>query len=213
MTNVKEHVPTKLVTPTRLRQILECYGGSPTSWPAAERQAALNLLQGSAELRALQDEALFLDKSLNTLLEETQELEHGTLDQHAVQRLQQRIMSQLPKQESPASDSSIYISSIHNSSLHNSSTHSGHQHNFWWGSIAASVFVVSLSLGVIYELNGPGHAPITGQTNIAQTSESMDNDEFTQWAWEDITGESPADDSNNDPTTLLALVELELPVE
>jgi hypothetical protein len=238
MSNVRKNMTTKLVTPTRFRQILDCYGSSPSSWPEDERQAALNLLKNSAELRALQDEALLLDKPLDKLLEETQSLEKDAIDKDAIQGLQQQIMNQLFEQEPPASPrpanprpANLRPNNIRPANqskteaneARDGSTHSLHRNRFWWGSIAASVFIIGLSLGVIHRLNSPDHAPIADQIPVAQKSEDMGSDdigsdnmgknEFTQWAWEDITGESLTGDSDNDPTTLLALVELELPAE
>jgi hypothetical protein len=218
MSNVRKNVTTKLVTPTRFRQILDCYGGSPSSWPEDERQAALNLLNNSAELRALQDEVLLLDKPLDKLFAQTYALEHDAIDQHAVQGLQQRIMNQLPEQEPLAKPGKT-----EKDETSDGSTRSLHHNRFWWASIAASVFIVSLSLGVIHQLNTPDHAPSSDRTPVAQKSEdtgsddigsdNMGKNEFAQWAWEDITGESLSSDSDKDPTTLLALVELELPAE
>jgi hypothetical protein len=51
---------------TRLRDILDAYGADPRRWPAAERDAALALLSGSEEARALRDEAAALDTLLDT---------------------------------------------------------------------------------------------------------------------------------------------------
>ena len=76
------------------------------------------------------------------------------------------------------------------------------------GSIAASLFIIGLSAGVIHQLTNQEQNLENTQNNSAQNGS-----EFDQWAWEDVTGESLTIDTDNDPTTLLALVELELPVE
>ena len=87
------------------------------------------------------------------------------------------------------------------------------------GSIAASLFIVSLSAGVIHQLFNPALDSANQQTSNMTRVDNGDylnndlNNEFAQWAWEDITGESLTLDTDNDPTTLLALVELELAAE
>lgn len=51
--------------PTLLRRLLDSYGADPARWPAERRQAALQYLEGSAEARALRDEAASLDAALD----------------------------------------------------------------------------------------------------------------------------------------------------
>ena len=51
----------------RLQAILETYGTAPQRWPAAERAAALALLAGSAQARALRDREARLDQALRQL--------------------------------------------------------------------------------------------------------------------------------------------------
>ncbi len=50
---------------TLLRRLLDSYGADPGRWPAERRQAALHYLEGSAEARALRDEAAGLDEALD----------------------------------------------------------------------------------------------------------------------------------------------------
>ncbi len=50
---------------TLLRRLLESYGANPERWPADRRQAALQYLEGSAEARALCEEAADLDAALD----------------------------------------------------------------------------------------------------------------------------------------------------
>jgi len=52
------------MTLERLAEIAGAYGASPDLWPAGERQAVQALLAGSAEARALVDEAGKLDRLL-----------------------------------------------------------------------------------------------------------------------------------------------------
>lgn len=50
---------------TLLRRLLDSYGADPARWPAERRQAALQCLEGSAEARALREEAAGLDEALD----------------------------------------------------------------------------------------------------------------------------------------------------
>ena len=50
----------------RLTRILAAYGGDPRRWPDDERQAALSLLDRSPALRALQQQELALDGTLDS---------------------------------------------------------------------------------------------------------------------------------------------------
>lgn len=198
-------VTTKLITATRLRQLLDCYGADSTSWPEDERQAALSLLRGYPELTNYREQIHALDR----LLKQLKAQEDNVLDQQAVQTLQQRIMHNLPEQTLPASNNHTHDHTTDNQV--NSSRQSSHRSRMWMGSIAASLFIVSLSVGVIYQ-----HVAPEQETGNMQTNHIAGNDlgdVFTQWAWEDITGETLATATDSEPATLLALVELELPVE
>ena len=184
---------TKLVTQTRIQELLECYGSSASAWPAEERQAAVNLLEGSPELNALHDQIQLLDRALM----EYHNAEINHTDSQSVQSLQQRIMSQLPDREG------LELNADHNDKP---ASHP-HRFRFWTGSIAASIFIASLSFGIVNQLYQPENdSPTSSSTDIASNA-------FAQWAWEDITDESVETESENDPTTLFALVALELPAE
>lgn len=184
---------TKLVTQTRIRELLECYGSPASAWPAEERQAAVNLLEGSPELNALRDQIRPLDSALM----EYHDAEKNHTDSQAVSSLQQRIMSQLPDQERSES----------NADHTDKPASPPHRFRFWTGSIAASIFIASLSFGIVSQLYQPEHnSPTSASADTASNA-------FAQWAWEDITDESPETESENDPTTLFALVALELPAE
>jgi hypothetical protein len=54
-----------MMTLERLRQILDAYGASPERWPAAERDAALALLDSTPEARAARNVAARLDAALD----------------------------------------------------------------------------------------------------------------------------------------------------
>ena len=123
---------TKLVTQTRIRQLIECYGSSSASWPEEERQAALNLLQGLPELKSLRDQT----RSLDNLLANYQALENHAIDERAMQSLQQRIMDQLPGQDLPVSNNASNNSRTNSSNYkpNDNSTHRPHRFSFWTGS-------------------------------------------------------------------------------
>ena len=53
------------MTLDRLREIVEAYGAAAHRWPVAEREAALALVTGNSDARALVDEALTLDLMLD----------------------------------------------------------------------------------------------------------------------------------------------------
>jgi hypothetical protein len=203
---------SKLVTPTRFRQILDCYGSTPSAWPQDERQAALSLLKASPELQTLHDQAQTLDK----LLIQQQKQESYTIDDSAMQALQQRIMRELPEQE--VTDNRIDINRQSGRRDHSkpSSTHRSHRSHLWMGSLAASLFIVSLSVGVIHQLLGPGHTivPPTDRQHVTNQQNNVTAySDFDKWAWEDITGESLPNNTDNGPANMLALVDMELPPE
>lgn len=194
-------ITTKLVTNNRLRQLIDCYGSESTCWPENERQAALSLLKGSPELRHYRDDA----RRLDTILEQLKVQENNTINTDATQSLQQRIMHGLPEQQSTSSKDYVDEQPATENTV--TVQHTGSS-RFWIGSIAASLFIISLSAGIIHQLMSPGQKIVNPPNNTLQ----VDN-EFAQWAWEDITGESLVEETDNDPGTLLAMVELELPVE
>lgn len=196
------NVTTKLVTDIRLKQLLDCYGSEPSSWPEGERQAALSLLKGSSEHGHYREEIRELDKLLSRL----QAREDIELNQTAIQSLEQRILGELPEQEVSASINSRITKPGANDSI--APAQNRYRSRFWMGSIAASLFVVALSTGVVHLL----FSPTQNAVNL-QNSNLQPGNEFTQWAWEEVTGESPVIDSESDPATLLALVDMELPVE
>lgn len=196
---------TTLVTQTRIKQLLECYGSSVSSWPEEERPAAMNLLGGSPELKILREQI----QPLDNMLMQYRDVQSNSIDQHAAQSLQQRIMDQLPDQELAEID--------HNNN--DNSAHHPHRLRFWAGSIAASVLVASLSLAVIKQLYIPGSTSQNNSQNnsesnsLAQLSSDIADNDFARWAWEDITGELLEAESENSSATLYALLELELPAE
>lgn len=190
---------TKLVTPTRFRQLLDCYGTSPSAWPEDERKAALTLLKTSSELQTMCDQA----QSLDRLLAQHQAQDSSAQDAKAVQSLEQRIMHELPEQDG-IQNQAIAVS-----------VHRPHRSRIWIGSLAASLFIASLSFGVIHQLFGPGHSTATSivQPQIPDQQNNLAGNDFDKWAWEDITGESLTTEIDNGPATMLALVDMELPAE
>ncbi|WP_455198311.1 hypothetical protein [Kaarinaea lacus] len=200
---------TKLVTETRLRKLLDCYGSDPSGWPEDERQAALSLLKGMPELKDYRDEIRTLDK----LLEKQQTRDSIAITSEDIQSLQDRIMDRLPEQQSSQQSNEQHESDdrvIHISQA--DPVKESHASRNWLGSIAAGLFIVSLSVGVLYQLFGTDVHTTDGRVAVTDSGNTMSN-EFIQWAWEDVTGESLVADNDSDPATLLALVELEFPVE
>lgn len=55
---------TTAMSEGRFRALVEAYGGDPARWPAAEREAALGLMQSSSAARAAAEEARQLDVKL-----------------------------------------------------------------------------------------------------------------------------------------------------
>jgi hypothetical protein len=212
---IMNNVTTRLVTPTRLRQILDCYGSSPSHWPEEERQAALSLLNRSSEFNQWFEQARSLDRQLKDI----KALDNSAVDSHSVQSLQQRIMSELPEQELSPDQNTPADNTAPENQTDDARSGRAQRPRVWIGSIAASLFVVSLSAGVVYQLFAPGHDPFDQQTG-GVTSHAVNNrvshrvnNDFARWAWEDVTGESLAPDTDNEPTTLLALVDMEFSAE
>ena len=202
----------KLVTPTRFRQLLDCYGSTPSAWPQDERQAALSLLKASPELQILRDQAQTLDK----LLIQHQAQEAKAMDVQAVQVLQQRIMRELPVQEIAENRDDINKQSGSREHSNPSLARRSHRSRIWMGSLAASLFIVSLSFGVIHQLFGPGHTPVPPvdrQHVVNQQNNVTASSDFDEWAWEDVTGESLSNNSANVAANMLALVDMEISSE
>ena len=87
--------PVKLVTPQRVKELLDCYGGSPDAWPEEERTAALALLDSSSELQTWLEQARLLDQAMNLPTGMTGCAPEQTAD------LSARILDQLPAQDTP----------------------------------------------------------------------------------------------------------------
>lgn len=71
----------------RLEQVLAAYGADPRRWPAAERDAALALIERSAEARARVAEARRLDRALDAA--------HVAVDRRTVDRVAGTIAARL----------------------------------------------------------------------------------------------------------------------
>lgn len=179
--NTIKHKP---VSQNRLQQLLESYGSEPSCWPEEEREAAINLLAGSPELKNLQAEASVLDGVLARL----DARDSARINSSTVQNLQQQILDRLPEK---------------NNGETTNTTHHKAQRARLWASIAASIVIAAVSFSLLQPV--AVEHPATGE-------QSSDNsaDAFAQWAWEDITEEPLSIDTDNDPSTLMALVELEL---
>lgn len=203
---------SKLVTPARLQQLLDCYGSSPTSWPEEERQDALTLLKNTPELHTLHGQT----QQLDNFFTQHKEYEASMVDKNAMQLLQQRIMRDLPEQILDDKQDGIHKHDGRQGHSNRNKEYRSHRNRLWMSSLAASLFIVSLSLGVIHQIYGPGHTqlpPVASQHPANQQDNIMVSNDFDAWAWEDITGESVSDNNDNGAATMLALVDMELAAE
>lgn len=53
------------ITNERFRELLDAYGANPMRWPETEREAALALVEASAEARGLRDEVAAFDRLID----------------------------------------------------------------------------------------------------------------------------------------------------
>ena len=174
----------KLVSPERVRRILECYGANPDSWPMDEKVAALSLIQNSNELQALQQEAAEFDK----LLKDTES--EFVSDEATTRSLVDRVVSALPEQDSKSNPDFVNLQS------------GGHKSFFdlnrTLGAIAASIAVVAISLSIA-TITPDSAKPVS----IATTSQS----ELDVWMWEQVVGDTT--DEIEEPLSMMALLDLE----
>lgn len=175
----------KLISPERVKAILDCYGSDPAAWPQDEKVAALTLIQHSSELRDLQLEAAKLDR----LLSEEAAMEPG-LDQAASEDLINEIIDKLPEQEKKRNPQFINRDS--------GSTRSLFDWNRTFGAIAASIAVAAISLS-IFTISPESVKPVS---SVAASQIELDN-----WMWEQVAGESV--DDSEEPMSMMALLELE----
>lgn len=167
----------RLVSPQRVKTILECYGADPAAWPEGERQAARALLERNHELQALRDQAMQLDAAIHALGQSRRPApEH-------ISALTERIMRALPGQTLPP-------------------PRSGHRRALGWLTGMAAGLAMA---GLLFFAQQSGTRQDKVLSPLAQADARADI--FYDWAWEDVTGESVADDTTDgDIFPLYALV-------
>ena len=157
----------KLISPERVKTILDCYGSNPDAWPEDEKVAALSLIQHSSELRELQQEAVKLDGFLSEAVNEL------NLDGGDSNTILGKIVNSLPEQ-----------AGVQHPQFVNRDT-GGKNSLFDWnktlGTIAASVAVVAISLS-IFNITPDSVKPVS---SVAASQVELDN-----WMWEQVVGES-----------------------
>lgn len=174
----------KLVTPQRVKELLDCYGGSPEAWPEEERTAALALLDSSSELQTRREEARLLDQAMNIPPSMTATASEHTADLAA--RILDRLPAQdVPGQQTPQRDGPV----VGRSALFD---------RVWgWPAVAlgaAAAAALMIALLAPQPLTEP-HRPIVTAAN-----------DFDDWVWAQVLDEpqlDPADRWDNDLTLLL----------
>ena len=174
----------KLISPERVRQLFECYGSNPDSWPLDEKVAALSLIQHSSELQELQKETSRFDEILNGY-DVSNEIE---VDVN--QDLLASIVNALPEQE--ARKNSQY------SNRKREDKHRFFDFNRTIGAVAASVAVMVITFSIM---------TLAPETTHNRSANLASQAELDGWMWQQVAGE-PAEDFD-EPLTMMALLELE----
>lgn len=173
----------KLISPERVREILDCYGADPESWPDDERTTALALIQNSTQLKNLQTEARQLDRYLTG----------GDIMQRAGKpvdmNLVSRITANLPAQDKPGQSVVQNNRAALKRSLFDFSS--------WTGMIAASIAVFAITVSIM-ELQSSSGA--RQQSDVSQA-------ELDYWMWQQVTGE--VENEDEEPLTMMVLFEPE----
>lgn len=176
----------KLISPERARVLLECYGADARAWPDDERASASALIQHSAQLRELQQQARSLDDVLKTGGDQS-----PPLNEPADPALVARIVDNLPPQDRSGS-------TIQRSGFGFAGKGFNHPRSFLsLAAAAAAVLVISMSIVNLHTLSVNRKPP-------AQVSAELDD-----WMWQQVTGESV--DDNEEPMTFMAFLELDQP--
>lgn len=174
----------KLVSPDRVKRILECYGSNPEAWPDDEKVAALSLIQHSGELQDLQQQTAELDNLLKSADSAV------TVNEGASNELLNKIVNVLPEQDRKPDTRFVNQSSKSNKSFFDL--------NHSLGAIAASLAVVAISMSIV--TLSPNN--IKTESSVASSQSVLD-----EWMWEQVTGESV--DEADEPLSMMALLELE----
>lgn len=168
--------PVKLVTPQRVKELLDCYGSSPEAWPESERATALALLDGSSELQAQREQARLLDQALNLQACGTTALSERTA------ALAKRILDQLGTQDTPPvqpqGDRAPLLSRV------------------WIWPTAALASVAGIALAMVLWSTQPVTEP---HYRVVTAANDFDN-----WVWTEVLDDAPVDPRwDNDLSLLL----------
>lgn len=185
----------KLINEVRVKELLDCYGAESANWPKEEQAAAVALIKHSVELQQYQQESRRLDAAMQI--------------HNARQELRSRPNSELVAN---------IINALPEQPRHNTVQLSGYSVKNspprvlpWWkyGTWAAAAVIV-LALTIIIQQPSQLQQP-TQSLVVADVSQ----DDLNQWMWEEAIGisaepsEDLTQDDNGDPTTFMAMVELE----
>ena len=178
----------KLISPERVEQLLECYGGNPKSWPDDERATALALIQHSSHLKQLQQEAQHLDHLLVQADSVATAISPQAANVVPNADLVDRIVKNLPEQEKPTRHSGRGGSGT----TRRPALLTGN----WLSMAAASiaVFVVTFS---IVELNS---------LHSHQPKNAVTQQELNSWMWNQIGSDS--DSQDDEPLTVMSFLEM-----
>jgi hypothetical protein len=188
--------PVRVVTNERVKELLDCYGGSPQAWPEEERAAAWALLKNSTELQRLREEALLLDQALDL----PRSARGGTTTE-ATADLAKKILSQLPgtglARQPNRTDRPIsrpdQRRSLSRATLFNRSW-------IWAGVAVCGVAAVALMIALL------SPQPVI-ERQIRVTTAAND---FEDWVWEEVLDQTPEDLISRSDSDLVTYLEPEL---
>lgn len=188
--------PVRVVTHQRVKELLDCYGGSPQAWPEQERAAAWALLKSSTELQRLREEALSLDQALDL-----PRRARGATTTEATADLAKKILGQLPgpglarqpnqtdrhisRPDQPRAFSRVTL-------LNRSWV--------WAGVAVCGVAAVALTITLL------SPQPVI-ERQIRVTIAAND---FEDWVWEEVLDQTPEDPIGRSDSDLVTYLEPEL---
>ncbi len=189
----------KVVTHQRVKELLNCYGGSSQAWPQQERAAAWALLENSTELQRLREEALLLDQALNlpqsarmaTTTEPTADLARKILG-----RLSEPGLARQPNQTDRHIRQSHQHRAFSRVTLLNRSW-------VWAGVAVCGAAAVALVITLLLP------QPVI-ERQVRLTTAAND---FEDWVWEEVLDQTPEDPISQSDSDLVTLLEPELVAE
>jgi hypothetical protein len=188
--------PVKVVTHQRVKELLDCYGGSSQAWPEQERAAAWALLESSTELQRLREEALLLDQALN--LPRRAGMATTTA---ATADLARKILGQLPE---------AGLTRQPNQTDRHISRPDQHRALSWatllnWSWVWAGVAVGAAAAVALVITLLPPQPVIDRQVRVTTAA-----NDFEDWVWEEVLDQTPEDPISRSDSDLVTLLEPEL---